>query len=191
MKNSSTGIVVIGLLLVGMMVGLAISEIDTPYTSIISTISSLIQAFTSGLTLFVAYWAYRSWQRQLLYPRYLDAMSQLYDEFYNIVEKTRKILYMPSEDLKAFVENDFEFLYNDYSSYVTLMTKNELLIKRFALDDTVEIMMWFNVSEQHSYYRGRIYHAKVDREPHKAHSEYIELLRYCEKYRALHNASLP
>ncbi|MFQ2172089.1 hypothetical protein ACK345_02790 [Aeromonas rivipollensis] len=191
MKHSSTGIVVIGLLLVGMMVGLAISEIDTPYTSIISTISSLIQACTSGLTLFVAYWAYRSWQRQLLYPRYLDAMSQLYDEFYKIVENTRQILYMPNEDLQAFVENDLEFLYADYSSHLTLMTKNELLIKRFALDDTVEIMMWFNVSDKHSYYRGRIYYAKVDGEPHKAHSEYIELLRYCEKYRVLHNASLP
>ncbi|MCS3766938.1 hypothetical protein HNP12_000986 [Aeromonas hydrophila] len=190
MKNCSIIIVVLGLITVGVMVGLVISEDNISYTSALSAIAAISQAFIGGLTLIVAFGAYKSWQRQLLYPRYIDSMNSLYDEFYNIIQKTESYLYMEIEELESIV-GELEPYYHHFKKYVAIINKNEFIIRRFAPESTVEFIMWDTVYDSVTMHVSRIYNAKKENDFQKAKSEYHNLLYYANEYRQYHDAGLP
>lgn len=190
MKHGETILVVLGLLITGGMLGFLLSDYKSCTLSEYSA-TDVIQSTTGIITCLIAYWAFRNWRRQLLYPRYIEAMNSLNDAFFNTIKGVERFVYMPKEDLESLVNNDFDTYAANGLGYATLMIKHELLIKHFALKETYEFMMWTEVSDNISKYTGRIYHARMENAPHKAHDEYIKLLKYCTEYQKWHHASLP
>lgn len=70
-----------GLIVVGIMIGLALSDHDATTIDYISSLAAWAQVITSGGTLYLAYFVFTQWKTQLHYPRYIEEVSKTYDAF--------------------------------------------------------------------------------------------------------------
>lgn len=190
MKHFSTIIAVIGLLLVGIIIGLAISDSNSSYTSSISTIATIFQAVTAGLTLLVAVLAYNSWRRQLLYPRYIEAMNSLYDEFYEIYDKIHKYRELGGDDFHD-IAHEYEVYENIFGKYHALSNRHELLIRRFAPKTTIDFILSDNVSNSFEHFIHLLDKAKNEPGATKESTIVQELYKYSREYNKLHDTGLP
>lgn len=190
MKHSSTIIAVIGLLSVGIIIGLAISDSNSSYTSSISTIAAILQAFTGLITLFVAYLAYKSWQRQMLYPRYIEAMYLLYDEFHKVHQTISNYRDLNGDEF-SIIAHEQDVYERIFEKYRSLSSKHELLIRRFAPEYTADFIHSDAVSDRFERFIKLLDKAKNEpgarRESEIAH----EMYRYTQEYNKCHDTGLP
>lgn len=141
MKNGSIIVAVVGLLSVGALIGAVITREHGDYLSQLTTIATILQTFISGLTLWVAFWAFQSWKRQFLYPRYVEAMLEIRTEFIQCVDffdptiRTHGLSQytIPGKQEKA------EKCHGLLESLQIVITRNNFLIKRFASNE----LLWF------------------------------------------------
>ncbi|MFQ2103672.1 hypothetical protein ACK33R_04525 [Aeromonas rivipollensis] len=190
MKHYSTIIAVIGLLSVGVMIGLVISDNNSSYTSLISTIAAIFQSCIGGLTLLVAYWVYKSWQRQLLYPRYIEAMNSLYDEFHKIHQTTSDYRDLSGDEFNA-IAHDYDVYVRIFNKYQSLSSRHELLIRRFARESTVDFILGDAVTDAFEGYIQRLDKAKNETSVREENEIGRELYKYTQEYNKWHDARLP
>lgn len=190
MKHYSTIIAVIGLLSVGVMIGLVISDNNSSYTSLISTIAAIFQSCIGGLTLLVAYWVYKSWQRQLLYPRYIEAMNSLYDEFHKIHQTINDYRDLSGDEFNA-IAHDYDVYVRIFNKYQSLSSRHELLIRRFARESTVDFILGDAVTDAFEGYIQRLDKAKNETSVREENEIGRELYKYTQEYNKWHDAGLP
>lgn len=142
MKNGSIIVAVVGLLSVGAIIGAVLTREHGDYLSLLTTFATILQTLISGLTLWVAFWAFQSWRRQFIYPRYVEAMLEVRTEFIQCVDffdssiRTHGLskYTSPGRDEKT------EHLNSLLDSLKIVIARNEFLIKRFA---SYELMYFF------------------------------------------------
>ncbi|QLL81180.1 hypothetical protein GWC92_13155 [Aeromonas caviae] len=190
MKHLPTIIAAIGVLLVGVVIGLTISDIYSSNTPFISIISSLIQSCIGGFALLMAYLTYRSWKRQLLYPRYIEAMEILHTEFHAI---NQRISDYRDLDGGAFdtILNEWDTNERIFGKYRYLSDKHAFLIRRFAPEATAKFMSGDAVFNNYRCYIEKLNRAK--NEPYVPNESAVcqELYRYICDYNKHHDAGLP
>lgn len=160
MKNGSIIVAVVGLLLVGAIIGAVITREHGDYLSQLTTIATILQTFISGLTLWVAFWAFQSWKRQFLYPRYVEAMLEIRAEFIQCVDFFDGTI--RNHGLSVYTisgkEEKIEQINNLLDSLKIVMNRNEFLIKRFASYELIYFLKSLDLRIRDIFYK--IYDAK-------------------------------
>lgn len=141
MKNGSIIVAVVGLLSVGAIMGAVLTREHGDYLSLLTTIATILQTCISGLTLWVAFWAFQSWRRQFIYPRYVDAMLEIRAEFIRCVDFFDPTIrtYGLSQYTIPGKQEKAEMMHGLLESLQIVITRNNFLIKRFASDE----LLWF------------------------------------------------
>lgn len=141
MKNGSIIVAVVGLLSVGAIMGAVITREHGDYLSLLTTIATILQTCISGLTLWVAFWAFQSWRRQFIYPRYVDAMLEIRAAFIQCVDFFDSSIraHGISKYTISGKDEKIEQLNGLLDSLKIVIARNDFLINRFASNELV----WF------------------------------------------------
>ncbi|MGL4356173.1 MAG: hypothetical protein ACRCTP_20355 [Aeromonas popoffii] len=134
-------VAVVGLLSVGAIIGAVLTREHGDYLSLLTTIATILQTCISGLTLWVAFWAFQSWRRQFIYPRYVEAMLEIRAEFIRCVDFFDPTIrtYGLSQYTIPGQQEKVDELHGLLGSLKIVIARNHFLIKRFASDE----LLWF------------------------------------------------
>ena len=147
MKHSSTIVVVLGLLIVGAFIGVAIIDHQRSYLNSLNTVAALAQAIVGGATVYLAYFAYHQWKTQLLYPRYIETQFNIYDAFDNWHREVTKYYWWAYDGRKSEKPN-IESYQKRKQEYFSILLKHDLLIKKFTTNEAFNILDSISVDRE-------------------------------------------
>ena len=184
MKHSSIITAVLGLLIVGAFIGIAITDHRNPYLDYLNTVAALFQAVAGIATVYLAYFVYCQWKTQLLYPRYIEVQFNLYDKFDNWHREVTNF-YWWAYDGRTRKRPDLESYEKRRQEYFSILLKNDLLIKRFTTDKTFHILDSRSVEKELSYSLNIF----CEKSEHELYTAYDKHIAYFNTYKnALHSS---
>ena len=132
-------IAIIGLLTVGIMIGLAMSDHNTSNMEYVNSLAAWAQVITGGCTLYLAYLGFTQWKIQLHYPKYIDEISKAYDAFHTWHSTVSEFYWWAQDEVRAEKPN-YDRYFSAQRAYFSLLMKNDLLFKKFISKENFEMI---------------------------------------------------
>ncbi|MDX7716277.1 hypothetical protein [Aeromonas caviae] len=185
MKHGSIIIIVLGLLIVGAIIGIAITDHQRSYLDYLNTVASLAQAVAGGATVYLAYFVYHQWKTQLLYPRYIEIQFNIYDAFESWHREVTKYYWWAYYGRKS-EKPDRDSYEKRKQEYFSLLLKHDLLIEKFTTNETFNILDSMSVDRELT---SSLY-AFLEKNDHELYDAFDKHLAHLKTYKVALNSSI-